>query len=89
MPIMWHVAAKRYLVATDPDYRKKLSGGSIRSLKGQGGILSRAEIDAFIEQPFALQGVTLRRWDDKAKFPDATTPPFDHYLRFIEACLKV
>ncbi len=23
MPIMWHVAAKRYLVATDPDYRKK------------------------------------------------------------------
>ena len=22
MPIMWHVAAKRYLVATDPDYRK-------------------------------------------------------------------
>jgi predicted HD phosphohydrolase len=31
----------------------------------------------------------LRRWDDKAKFPDATTPPFDHYLRFIEACLKV
>jgi len=57
---------------------KKLSGGSIRSLKGQGGILSRAEIDAFIEQPFALQGVTLRRWDDKAKFSDATTPPFDH-----------
>ena len=88
MPIRWHVAAKRYLVATDPAYRRNLSGGSRRSLKGQGGVLSAAKIDAFIEQPHARDGVTLRRSDDEAKSPDAKTPPFDHYITTIEACLK-
>ena len=88
MPILHHVAAKRYLVATDPTYRRKLSGGSTRSMTGQGGMLSEAEIGAFIARPFAREGVILRRWDDKAKSPDAKTPPFDHYVPHIEACLK-
>jgi len=87
-PIRWHVAAKRYLVVTDPTYRRKLSDGSTRSMTGQGGVLSEAEIEAFLAQPFAREGVTLRRWDDQAKFPDAKTPDFDHYVSHIEACLK-
>ena len=48
MPVKWHVAAKRYLVATDPAYSHKLSGGSVRSLKGQGGLYSAEEQAAFL-----------------------------------------
>ena len=90
MPIKWHVAAKRYLVATDPAYAKKISPGSTRSMKGQGGVPSDEEATAFIAQPYAEEGVTLRRWDDRAKKPDAEveTPPFEHFIPYIEASLK-
>jgi len=88
MPILWHVAAKRYLVATDPAYSHKISPGSTRSLKGQGGLYSEAEAAAFLEQPFAAEGVLLRRWDDRAKLPDAKTPAFEYYVPHIERSLK-
>ncbi|MCG8546263.1 MAG: HD domain-containing protein [Alphaproteobacteria bacterium] len=90
MPIKWHVAAKRYLVATDPAYAKRISPGSTRSLAGQGGVSSDEEAAAFIAQPYAEEGVTLRRWDDRAKRPDdeIETPPFEHFIPYIEACLK-
>jgi predicted HD phosphohydrolase len=88
MPILWHVAAKRYLVATDPAYSHRISPGSTRSLKGQGGIYSEEEAAEFLKQPFAAEGVLLRRWDDRAKLPDAITPPFDYYVSHIERCLK-
>jgi phosphonate degradation associated HDIG domain protein len=88
MPILWHVAAKRYLVATDPAYSHKISPGSTRSLKGQGGLYTEAEAAAFLEQPFAAEGVLLRRWDDRAKLPDAKTPAFEYYVPHIERSLK-
>lgn len=90
MPIKWHVAAKRYLVATDPAYADKISPGSTRSMAGQGGASTADEAAAFIGQPYAEQGVALRRWDDRAKRPDGevTTPPFEHFIPYIEACLK-
>ena len=88
MPIRWHVAAKRYLVATDPAYAHKISAGSTRSLKGQGGVYSEAEAAAFLKQPFAAEGVQLRRWDDRAKAPAAIPPLFDYYISHIERCLK-
>ena len=88
MPIKWHVAAKRYLVATDPAYKGKISAGSTRSMKGQGGVLSEEEAADFLAQPYAAEGVALRRWDDRAKAPDASTPPFDHFRPYLEACVK-
>jgi predicted HD phosphohydrolase len=39
-PIRLHVDAKRYLCATDPEYMKILSAGSVRSLELQGGPFS-------------------------------------------------
>ena len=88
MPIKLHVAAKRYLVATDPTYSKKVSPGSMRSMSGQGDVLTESEAAAFIEQPYAREGVTLRRWDDRAKSPDAQTPPFEHFIPYIKECLR-
>jgi predicted HD phosphohydrolase len=63
-----HVAAKRYLVATDPDYATTLSDVSIDSLHHQGG----AGVDpAFVEHPWWPDALRLRRYDDAAKDPRA------------------
>ena len=64
-----HVRAKRYLVATEPGYRAKLSLGSARTLLAQGGPLDAAGIAAFERMPWAQDAVTIRRWDDAAKLP--------------------
>ena len=88
MPIKWHVAAKRYLVATDPEYRGKISPGSTRSLKGQGGEYTPADAEDFMAQPFAAEGVQLRRWDDRAKKVDASTPSFEHFIPYLRECIK-
>lgn len=85
-PIRLHVDAKRYLCVhgdgalSGAEYWAALSADSKRSLELQGGVFSAAEAEAFIAQPYALDAVRLRRWDDLAKVEGAATPPFSHYL---------
>lgn len=86
-PIRLHVAAKRYLCATEPDYLTTLSRVSVRSLELQGGLFSESEADAFIAQPFAADAVRLRRWDDLAKVKNAPTMTFAGLATVIEPCL--
>jgi predicted HD phosphohydrolase len=62
-----HVAAKRYLVTTEPAYRALLSEDSIRSLALQGGDMSAEELAAFEAEPEAKGAVKLRRADEAAK----------------------
>lgn len=83
-PIRLHVAAKRYLVTTDPAYLAGLSPASVHSLTLQGGAMSLDEADAFAATPFAMDAVQLRRWDDLAKTPGQTTPSLDYYLALLE-----
>jgi phosphonate degradation associated HDIG domain protein len=83
-PIRLHVAAKRYLVATDPGYLRGLSMASVHSLGLQGGAMTAAEVAAFEATPFAMDAVQLRRWDDLAKVPGQTTPSLDYYLALID-----
>jgi phosphonate degradation associated HDIG domain protein len=83
-PIRLHVAAKRYLVATEPGYRATLSPASLLSLSLQGGPMSDAEQRRFEEEPFAPQAVLLRRWDDAAKTPGKATPSLDYYLALLD-----
>jgi len=83
-PICLHVAAKRYLVATDPDYLGGLSPASVHSLGLQGGAMTPAEIDAFESTPFAMDAVQLRRWDDLAKVPGQRTPPLGYYIALLD-----
>ena len=87
MPIKLHVEAKRYLCATDPDYMKLLSPGSIRSLSLQGGPFAPAEADAFAKCAFAERAAKLRRWDESAKKPGLPTPSLEHFRPYAEACL--
>jgi predicted HD phosphohydrolase len=62
-----HVAAKRYLVATEGAYSGGLSGDSVVSLGRQGGAMSESEVAAFAALPWADDAVTLRRADDSGK----------------------
>jgi predicted HD phosphohydrolase len=62
-----HVAAKRYLVASDGGYGGALSNDSVVSLGRQGGAMTEQEAATFLAQPWASDAVTLRRADDGAK----------------------
>ncbi len=77
--VRWHVAAKRYLCASEPDYRATLSPASIRSLALQGGPMTAEEMAAFAARPDVAAIVTVRRLDDAAKVPGLDTPLFAHY----------
>jgi phosphonate degradation associated HDIG domain protein len=85
-PVRLHVAAKRYLCATDADYRAALSPASIHSLHIQGGSFTAAEARRFAATPFALDAVSVRRWDDTGKLPDQIVPGFEHFRPMVEAC---
>ena len=87
-PVRLHVAAKRYLCATDPSYITKLSDASIESMQVQGGIMSRDEASVFATLPNATHAVQLRRWDEEAKIVDLKVPGLQHYLPILRAALK-
>ncbi len=87
-PVRMHVAAKRYLCATEPDYFARLSPDSVRSLALQGGPMSAAEAAAFRALPHADAAVRLCRNDEAAKRPDAQTPPVAHFLPYVARSLS-
>ena len=78
-PVRLHVAAKRYLCATKPDYFDRLSPASVLSLRVQGGPMSPAEVAAFEAGPYWRDAVRLRAWDEAAKVPGLATPPLEHF----------
>jgi [1-hydroxy-2-(trimethylamino)ethyl]phosphonate dioxygenase len=87
LPVELHVAAKRWLTATDPHYAATLSPASARSLELQGGPFAPEEARHFAAQPGAAEGIRLRRWDEAAKIAGATTPELGHFRRHLEAGL--
>lgn len=76
----YHVAAKRYLCATTPDYFNKLSPASVHTLSLQGGPMNDVEIAQFESNPYLTQIVNVRRYDEAGKEPDLETEPFSYYL---------
>ncbi len=85
-PVRLHVAAKRYLCATDPDYFAKLSPASVHTLKIQGGPMSQDEVRDFESNPSYADAVRLRIWDDKGKDPEMKTADLEHFLTHVKAC---
>ena len=79
-----HVAAKRYICATDPSYFGQLSAASIHSLNLQGGPMAPAEIAAFEKNPNVRQIVRLRHLDDAGKIAGLVTPGFAHYAPMVQ-----
>lgn len=70
-PIRLHVAAKRYLCATDPEYYDQLSEASKFTMRVQGGSMTEAEVAAFAAEEYAEAACALRRFDDLGKNADA------------------
>jgi gamma-butyrobetaine dioxygenase len=76
-PVRLHVAAKRFLVATEPDYAAKLSDASIHTLRLQGGPMTPQQVRDFGALEFSKDAVALRRLDDAGKDPSKDASGFD------------
>jgi predicted HD phosphohydrolase len=74
-----HVAAKRYLLATDDAYAARLSARSEETLGFQGGAMTPAEVVAFERRADRDDLVVLRRADDGAKVRNAVLDPVDSW----------
>ena len=83
-PVRLHVAAKRYLCATDPSYVSTLSEASLYTLTLQGGAMSATEVAEVEHGSFHADAIALRRWDDMGKVAGLTTPPLASYRELIE-----
>ena len=83
-PVRLHVAAKRYLCATDPGYFARLSSASVHTLKLQGGAMSSSELARFETQPFWREALRVRRWDDQGKVAGLKTLALSDYAPLIE-----
>jgi phosphonate degradation associated HDIG domain protein len=86
-PIRLHVAAKRYLCATDDGYLKRLSDASINSLNVQGGPMNATEVRAFEARPHYQDAVRLRLYDDDGKVAGLTIRPVTDYRANLESQL--
>jgi gamma-butyrobetaine dioxygenase len=78
-PVRLHVAAKRFLVATERDYAAKLSEASVHTLQLQGGPMSAREVSEFAALDHAQDAVALRRLDDAAKDASKNATGFETY----------
>jgi [1-hydroxy-2-(trimethylamino)ethyl]phosphonate dioxygenase len=84
-PVRLHVAAKRYLCATDPAYLERLSAASVNSLRVQGGPMNAAEVRAFEANPYHQAAVKLRLYDDDGKVAGLTIRPVTDYRNTLES----
>ena len=78
-PVRLHVAAKRYLCAVNPAYHAKLSEDSRRSLRLQGGPMSKLEVAAFDKLEHRAAALALRLIDDEAKVAGLPTADLGVY----------
>ncbi len=82
-PVRLHVAAKRYLCAVEPGYHARLSAASVHTLELQGGAMTTAACREFEKNPYHLEALRLRRWDEEAKVPVRETAPFEDYVELL------
>ena len=83
-PVRLHVAAKRYLCATDAGYFARLSAASVHTLKLQGGPMSAREVAQFERERFRHEALRVRRWDDRGKVAGLKTSTLSDYTSLIE-----
>ena len=86
-PVRLHVAAKRYLCATEPAYEAALSEPSRVSLGLQGGPFTPDEVAAFEMNPFWRDALRLRRWDDTGKVDGLETRLVADFADVLDACV--
>ncbi len=80
----YHVAAKRYLCATRPDYFNRLSEASIHSLNLQGGAMTAEEVAVFELNPNLKDIIAVRYLDEAGKQAGMKTPDFWHFAPMVQ-----
>ncbi len=80
----YHVAAKRYLCATKPEYFNRLSAASVHTLELQGGPMSAKEIAEFEANPNLKEIIQVRYLDEAGKRADMETPDFAHFAPMVQ-----
>ena len=82
-----HVAAKRYLCATESDYFDRLSPASVHTLRLQGGPMSESETAKFANNPEFESLLQIRSWDETAKDSGKKTRSFAYYVPLLESLI--
>lgn len=82
--VRYHVAAKRYLCATRPEYFRRLSEASIHSLMLQGGPMSDEEVADLEKNPNLAQILAVRYLDDAGKRAGMKTPDFWYFAPMVQ-----
>jgi len=80
----YHVAAKRYLCATRPEYYNRLSEASIHSLNLQGGAMNATEVAEFEKNPNLETIIAVRYLDEAGKRPEMETPDYWHFAPMVQ-----
>ena len=82
--VRYHVAAKRYLCATRPEYFNRLSEASVHSLNLQGGPMTADEVAEFERNQNLKDIIAVRYLDDAGKHADMETPAFSHFAPMVQ-----
>lgn len=82
--VRYHVAAKRYLCATKPEYFNRLSSASVHSLNLQGGPMEPEEVAEFERNPNLKKIIQVRYLDEAGKRADMETPDFWHFAPMVQ-----
>ncbi|WP_027243890.1 (R)-1-hydroxy-2-trimethylaminoethylphosphonate oxygenase [Leisingera daeponensis] len=82
--VRYHVAAKRYLCATKPEYFNRLSEASIHSLNLQGGPMNAEEVAEFEKNPNLKQIIAVRYLDEAGKRDEMETPDYWHFAPMVQ-----
>jgi len=82
--VRYHVAAKRYLCATRPEYLNVLSEASVHSLMLQGGPMDETEVKQFEKNPNIDHIIAVRYLDDAGKSADMLTPTFSDFAPMVQ-----
>ena len=82
--VRYHVAAKRYLCATKPEYFNRLSEASVHSLHLQGGPMNAEEVAEFERNPNLKQIIAVRYLDEAGKRADMETPDYWHFAPMVQ-----
>ena len=82
--VRYHVAAKRYLCATKPEFYNRLSPASVHSLNLQGGAMAPEEVREFEKNPNLKKIIQVRYLDEAGKRADMDTPDFWHFAPMVQ-----
>lgn len=80
----YHVAAKRYLCATKPEYFKRLSPASVHTLELQGGPMNANEVAEFEQSPNLKEIIAVRYLDEAGKREGMETPDYWHFAPMVQ-----